>query len=90
MCSCISCSIIELVETKSVELGHLAVPSGGGPGVIVLHDVWGLYDHFRDVANRVAAHGYVALALDAYRNMEGRPIRETLASGCGSFPIAPC
>jgi len=47
--------------------GYLAVPeSGSGPGVIVIQEWWGLTDHIRDVADRLAAAGFVALAPDLY------------------------
>lgn len=48
--------------------GHLAVPaSGRGPGVVVLQEWWGLVDHIRDVCDRFARQGFVALAPDLYR-----------------------
>jgi carboxymethylenebutenolidase len=34
------------------------------PGVIVIHEVWGLNEHTRDVANRIAALGYTVIAPD--------------------------
>ncbi|MGG5753599.1 dienelactone hydrolase family protein [Zafaria sp. Z1313] len=47
--------------------GYLALPeSGSGPGVIVIQEWWGLTDHIRDVADRLAAEGFVALAPDLY------------------------
>lgn len=47
--------------------GYLALPeSGRGPGVIVIQEWWGLTDHIRDVADRLAAEGFVALAPDLY------------------------
>jgi carboxymethylenebutenolidase len=47
--------------------GYLAVPeSGGGPGVIVLQEWWGLVGHIKDVCDRFAAAGFVALAPDLY------------------------
>lgn len=47
--------------------GYLAVPSSGsGPGVIVIQEWWGLTDHIADVADRLAAEGFVALAPDLY------------------------
>ena len=47
--------------------GYLAVPeSGQGPGVIVIQEWWGLVDHVKDVADRFAAEGFVALAPDLY------------------------
>jgi carboxymethylenebutenolidase len=48
--------------------GHLAIPaSGRGPGVLVLQEWWGLVDHIRDVCDRLARDGFVALAPDLYR-----------------------
>ena len=47
--------------------GYLAVPeSGSGPGVLVIQEWWGLTDHITDVADRLAAAGFVALAPDLY------------------------
>jgi len=47
--------------------GYLALPeSGSGPGVIVIQEWWGLTDHIKDVADRLAAEGFVALAPDLY------------------------
>ena len=47
--------------------GYLAVPaSGGGPGVVVIQEWWGLTDHIADVTNRLAAEGFVALAPDLF------------------------
>ena len=48
--------------------GYLARPkaSGNYPGVIVLHEAFGLVDHERDVARRFANAGFIALAPDIY------------------------
>ncbi len=47
--------------------GYLASPaSGSGPGVIVIQEWWGLVDHIKNVADRFAAAGFVALAPDMY------------------------
>ena len=47
--------------------GYLATPEGGsGPGVIVIQEWWGLVDHIKNVADRFAAAGFVALAPDMY------------------------
>lgn len=48
--------------------GWLALPEGGakGPGVLVIQEWWGLVDHIKDVADRFAAEGFVALAPDLY------------------------
>jgi carboxymethylenebutenolidase len=48
--------------------GYLALPPrGSGPGVLVLQEWWGLVDHLRDVCDRLARAGFVALAPDLYR-----------------------
>lgn len=45
--------------------GYLALPEAGkGPGIIVIQEWWGLTDHIRNVADRLAAEGFVALAPD--------------------------
>ncbi|MDX3852436.1 dienelactone hydrolase family protein [Streptomyces sp. AK02-01A] len=47
--------------------GYLAVPpSGHGPGVIVIQEWWGLTSHIKDIADRFARAGFVALAPDLY------------------------
>ncbi len=47
--------------------GYLSLPeSGRGPGVVVLQEWWGLVPHIKDVADRFAAEGFVALAPDLY------------------------
>jgi len=49
--------------------GYLAVPDDGrgtGPGLIVIQEWWGLVPHIRDVCDRFAAEGFVALAPDLY------------------------
>ena len=57
------------MNTTEVDLGFLAVPdSGEGPGVVMIHDVWGLADHTRDLATRLAGEGFAVLAIDLYRH----------------------
>ena len=47
--------------------GYLSLPkSGGGPGVIVIQEWWGLTDHIANVTDRLAEAGFVALAPDLY------------------------
>jgi len=50
--------------------GYLAVPKKGAdkaPGIIVIHEWWGLNDNIRAVTERLAGEGYRALAVDLYR-----------------------
>jgi len=47
--------------------GYLAEPEkGSGPGLVVIQEWWGLVDHIKDVCDRFAAEGFVALAPDLY------------------------
>ncbi|HYN83973.1 MAG TPA: dienelactone hydrolase family protein [Pyrinomonadaceae bacterium] len=53
--------------------GYLSVPEGGtGPGVIVLQEWWGLVPHIKDVCDRFAREGFVALAPDLYHGEQAR------------------
>jgi carboxymethylenebutenolidase len=55
--------------------GYLAQPVAGGkhPGVVVIHENRGLNPYIEDVARRLAAEGYVALAPDALAPAGGYP-----------------
>jgi len=47
--------------------GYLSIPeSGQGPGVIVIQEWWGLVSHIKEICDRFAADGFVALAPDLY------------------------
>jgi carboxymethylenebutenolidase len=49
--------------------GFVARPAAGGgtrPAVIVVHEWWGLDDHIRSVARRLATEGYFVVAPDLY------------------------
>jgi len=47
--------------------GYLALPANNkGPGVVVIQEWWGLVDHIKDVCDRFAAEGFVALAPDLF------------------------
>lgn len=60
-------SMIEFARNGSSYEGYLAVPeSGSGPAVVVLQEWWGLVPHIKDLADRFAAAGFVALAPDLY------------------------
>jgi len=52
--------------------GFLAAPAdatGDEPGVIVIHEWWGLNDNIEKMTRKLAAQGYQALAVDLYRGM---------------------
>jgi carboxymethylenebutenolidase len=64
--------------------GFLARPKENKmyPAVIVIHEIWGLVDHIRNVAVRLAREGYATLAVDLFEGKtvskleEGRQFRE--------------
>ena len=66
----------ETLETKDITFtsdgfqmkGYLARPKAPGtyPGVVILHEAFGLVEHERDVARRFAQAGFIALAPDVY------------------------
>lgn len=62
--------IVEFPANGHRASGYLAVPpSGKGPGLLVIQEWWGLVDHIRDVCDRFAAEGFVALAPDLYHGV---------------------
>src|SRR5579859_5647347 len=62
--------------------GYLAAPdSAAGPGVVVLHAWWGLTEPFRQVCDRLAEAGFVALAPDLYRGQTATTVAEAKALG---------
>lgn len=59
--------MVEFASNGGTAPGYLARPaSGTGPGLVVIQEWWGLNDHIKDVADRFAAEGFVALAPDLY------------------------
>lgn len=61
--------------------GYLARQLGAGPypGVIVIHEVFGLVTHIKEIARKFAAEGYVAVAPDLHHR-EGPGNTEDVAS----------
>jgi carboxymethylenebutenolidase len=56
-----------MIELESGEAfpAYVAEPQGEvRGGLIVIHEIWGLVDHIKDVADRFAAEGYVVVAPD--------------------------
>ena len=48
--------------------GYLARPEGEGPfpGIVVIHEAFGLNENMKDIARRFADQGYAALAVDLF------------------------
>ncbi|MFC3999400.1 dienelactone hydrolase family protein [Nocardiopsis sediminis] len=58
---------VEFPSAGATAHGYLALPpDGSGPGAILIQEWWGLNDHIADVAERLAAEGFVVLAPDLY------------------------
>ena len=59
--------MVEFASNGNTVGGYLAAPEGGtGPGVIVVQEWWGLDSGTKEMADRLAAAGFVALAPDLY------------------------
>jgi carboxymethylenebutenolidase len=68
------------MRTQEDAIGFLAAPDAGPvPGVVMIPDVWGLSDHYRGLARRLADEGLAALAIDPYRKT-GKPTLSDVAS----------
>ncbi len=61
-------SMIEFKRNGQQVGAYLATPTGAGPApaVIVIQEWWGLNEHIKNVAERYAREGYVALVPDLY------------------------
>ncbi len=48
--------------------GYLARPEGDGPfpGIVIIHEAFGLNENIKDIARRFADQGYVAFAVDLF------------------------
>src|SRR5438874_7555260 len=48
--------------------GYLARPEGDGPfpGIVVIHEAFGLNENIKDITRRMADAGYIALAVDLF------------------------
>jgi carboxymethylenebutenolidase len=58
---------VEFPSNGSVASGYLVTPpSGSGPGVLVIQEWWGLDSGIKEMAHRLGAAGFVALAPDLY------------------------
>ena len=72
-----SISHVELHEQRRRRLPATmvrpAAARGALPAVIVIHEAWGADAHIRDIADRIAAAGYLALVPDLYAHGGSRP-----------------
>jgi len=56
------------VMYSDISLGFLAEPRANGsyPGVVMIHEWWGLNDNIKEMAKILAKEGYVVFAIDLY------------------------
>ena len=64
---------IAYLPGDTATVGYLSVPEGDGPfpALIIIHEWNGLVDRVRQVADDLAAEGYVTLAVDLYEGRVG-------------------
>src|SRR5260370_33576856 len=75
--------MIDFDANRSTAPGYLATPdAAAAPGVVVLHEWWGLTEPIRQACDRLAEAGFVALAPDLYRG-------KTTAKGEAAGAVGP-
>lgn len=64
----IQTNMVEFQSNGHTTPGYLAQPAGRGPypGLVVIQEWWGLVPHIKELAERFARQGYIALAPDLY------------------------
>jgi carboxymethylenebutenolidase len=66
-----------VIETADGQMPmYMARPEGGsaGPGILVVHDIFGLTEHVQEVCRRFAGEGLIALAPDLYYSFATRKV----------------
>ncbi len=76
--------VVEIASSEMVEFlgpsgrmpAYLVRPhvDGARPAVVVIHEIFGLVEHTKDVANRFAREGFVALAPNLFGSPELAPV----------------
>jgi carboxymethylenebutenolidase len=69
-------SNVQLKVDKERPNAYLASPENGGPGILVLHAWWGLKPFFKELCERLAAHGFIAIAPDLRNGQVANSIDE--------------
>lgn len=85
---------VSKIVTASVEYadginGFLAKPDSAGkyPGIVMIHEWWGLNENIKNVAKQMASEGYVVLAVDLFGEVTTESMRaQELTSGVRSNP----
>ena len=63
-------TVVQYLEDTN---GFLAKPATDDkfPAIIMIHEWWGLNDNIKEMAQKLASHGYVVLAVDLYDGQTG-------------------
>lgn len=80
--------MVQLIEVSRPDGGVVPAyeapgPSAGSPGVVLIQEWWGLNEHIRSVADRLAAAGYHVLAPDLYRGRRATVADDANQLMCG-------
>ena len=72
----ISSSTVQLNTSGGKMEAYVAQPKDGGsyPGIVVIQEAFGVNGHMKNVTDRIAAEGYVAIAPDIYHREPERII----------------
>lgn len=73
--------------------GYLAKPTAQGqfPSIVMIHEWWGLNENIKQMAKKLASHGYVVLAVDLYDGnvaTSSEEARQLIGSFDGEIGIA--
>lgn len=72
-------TMIEIAKSKA----YLSIPEGAKapmPAIVVIHEWWGLNDNVQHWADRFAAEGYAAVAVDLYEGTVAKTSDEAMAA----------
>jgi len=61
---------LEFTTARGDSTAYVAMPAKSAEevkAVVIVHEYWGLNEHIKDIANRYADEGFVAIAPDLYR-----------------------
>lgn len=81
--------LVEFPYSGSVRPGYLVLPEGKGPfpGIIVIHEYYGLNENIKAISARLAREGYAALAVDLFSDRNRTVCMMQLMAGALLRPL---
>jgi carboxymethylenebutenolidase len=72
----------QMIDLAGGGKAYLSLPAGAGPhpGIVVIHEWWGLNGHIEHWADRLASAGWAALAVDLYSGTVATSRDEAMAA----------